>query len=416
MRKSFINDTLMLVQVSASILLNTLSGFKPGMALLAISLAVLVLYCVVNGLRTSTVCGQYFLFSLVALFSMFYALNEEFYYDVMPKVLACLVSMFFFFNYFRTREDIIKCIKIFCLGLFFVALYNIVYQTGVSRTLAFGGANPIGILMFIGLGFVILLSINKVSLLILLYVPAYLYVLIVTASQKSIISIILAVLLFFLLNPIFAKRKKGGWGMKGVLVIAGVVAIIYSSSSTDNESLAFGMKRTEATILSIIYQEKVEGAAGGIDGEGLRKTLRQKGWGYFFDRPLLGYGLNNFRELFGRETNLYTYSHSTPVELLVGMGMLGFVTYYLFFFTVLSSVVKSAVKSRSPQAIYIFCLLISVFSVSLHQQLYFDANIHMLFMIAICWASTVGKQTQRNLAISDPWSKSINVPQHSPTL
>src|SRR5690606_29786498 len=47
-----------------------------------------------------------------------------------------------------------------------------------------------------------------------------------------------------------------------------------------------------------------------------------EGWEAFKKKPILGYGVNSFRYYYG------LYSHNNFIELLFGLGLIGFLTYY----------------------------------------------------------------------------------------
>ncbi len=61
-----------------------------------------------------------------------------------------------------------------------------------------------------------------------------------------------------------------------------------------------------------------------------REMYIKKGWEYFMDSPLIGNGINNFGFLF-KETGLRGgYAHNNFIELLSGLGIVGFILYYWF--------------------------------------------------------------------------------------
>lgn len=60
----------------------------------------------------------------------------------------------------------------------------------------------------------------------------------------------------------------------------------------------------------------------------LRFYYMQLGWHYFLEKPILGYGLSNFSELLLDTLGYATYSHNNYIEILVGLGIIGFSLYY----------------------------------------------------------------------------------------
>ena len=52
--------------------------------------------------------------------------------------------------------------------------------------------------------------------------------------------------------------------------------------------------------------------------------MMEFGWELFKERPVHGYGMNNFSQKY----YLNTYSHNNYIELLVSCGIVGFALYY----------------------------------------------------------------------------------------
>jgi O-antigen ligase len=59
-----------------------------------------------------------------------------------------------------------------------------------------------------------------------------------------------------------------------------------------------------------------------------RQYLIRYGLNLFKQRPVLGWGLEGFRNSLGSETGRYTFSHNNYVELLANFGLAGCLLYY----------------------------------------------------------------------------------------
>lgn len=60
----------------------------------------------------------------------------------------------------------------------------------------------------------------------------------------------------------------------------------------------------------------------------IRVAMIQYGIECFKSKPILGYGMDNYRVLYGAYAGWATYSHNNYIELLVGIGLIGTVIYY----------------------------------------------------------------------------------------
>lgn len=72
----------------------------------------------------------------------------------------------------------------------------------------------------------------------------------------------------------------------------------------------------------------------------IREDMVQVGLEFFLKSPLWGFGLDNFRYLYGDLRGMTTYAHNTYIEVLVDLGVTGFLFYYVPRFLLLREVVK----------------------------------------------------------------------------
>lgn len=60
----------------------------------------------------------------------------------------------------------------------------------------------------------------------------------------------------------------------------------------------------------------------------VREEMIEIGWHYFKKNPLWGYGLDNFKYIYGGLRGAITYAHNTYIEVLVDTGIIGFLLYF----------------------------------------------------------------------------------------
>lgn len=107
------------------------------------------------------------------------------------------------------------------------------------------------------------------------------------------------------------------------------------------------------------------------DSERLRYI--SSGIEFFLDRPILGNGLNNFHVLMGWSSG---YSHNTFIEVLSGLGLIGFIVFHSFvpvFFVLFSKNKDRWVRNVS----FAFCLLFFVFEFVIITYTAF----HLMFLV-----------------------------------
>ena len=104
---------------------------------------------------------------------------------------------------------------------------------------------------------------------------------------------------------------------------------------------------------------------GKVDSSTLiRQQMIEFGLISFLNRPLHGYGLNNFSVLYINYSGAATYAHNNYVEILVSIGLIGFFLYYwlygviLFNFRYLLKLKKHLTKENNLMYSVLFCLLL----------------------------------------------------------
>ena len=112
-------------------------------------------------------------------------------------------------------------------------------------------------------------------------------------------------------------------------------------------------------LLYEVLGRRIEGMrflSGNLNASSItRLAMIEEAWGLFKQRPVIGYGFDNFRVISVFET----YSHNNYVEVLTALGSVGFFIYYFFPFKLLISSIKLRKKgSTKHNVIIVFMSLI----------------------------------------------------------
>ena len=113
-----------------------------------------------------------------------------------------------------------------------------------------------------------------------------------------------------------------------------------------------------------------------------RNNMINFGIELFKERPILGYGLNNYRNYY------YTgqYSHNNFIELLVCLGIVGFVLVYVMYFSPIKVILKNWIQNsrqiNNEHKMLLFLLIVNlVFGYGMVQI--YDKNVWILLAVAI---------------------------------
>lgn len=91
----------------------------------------------------------------------------------------------------------------------------------------------------------------------------------------------------------------------------------------------------------------------------LRKEFIYSGLDWFYKRPLQGYGIDNYQILAAEFLGTPSYAHNNYIELLVDVGIFGFIAYYIMYYKVLINLIKrNEMKSEIRN---ILILILSMF-------------------------------------------------------
>ncbi len=268
----------------------------------------------------------YFSLILFALMTHFYSTDPSVVIESVYN-LATIIAITFVINYYiNENEDfrIIICFFAFSgvvLSIFMIKMGLLNYDFRQENAVL-GNANAFALILTISLMCLIWLIFYGNIRLILLYVGGsslMLYLLLLTGARKYII--ISLIFVYIIIFQKYYENYKKQLIFGTFLFLLAITSLFY---------IIFEYK----PIYDIIGF-RFEGLINAITGHGKidLSTLRRErmiefGWSVFKEKPLLGYGLDNFKVLYYISGGSYNYAHNNYIELLVDFGILGFSLYY----------------------------------------------------------------------------------------
>jgi len=199
-----------------------------------------------------------------------------------------------------------------------------------------GNPNSLGLKMVyatFGLFFLFGHKVKKIIPLIFITALSVIFfqIILLSGSRKSVISFGVLVVTLVTITMVNSQKKISLGKLLVYLIpmtIAGVLVVPVF---------------LEGSIVAERFSELAE--SGGVQGD-IRFTMYQFGLELFYDHPIAGVGLNNYKEFF------YTgqYSHSDYVESLASTGLVGFVIYQLAFLLLIFKSLKGFLKKGIDKA------------------------------------------------------------------
>lgn len=194
--------------------------------------------------------------------------------------------------------------------------------TRLTGTTSKVGGNPNGLASVVAITIPIIFFLFKyyklkiVRILILAYLPLSLVTLILTGSRSGLLSTAVAVALCII---------KGRAVIKGVIITIIIVSVALAQMDD---------------IYKQRYLSIVDSTAQGRSGADLRLTGLNEGFDIFLERPILGHGLGTYKEANWNLKKEALASHDLYVGVLVELGILGFIIYFLFILSIFNNTFK----------------------------------------------------------------------------
>lgn len=162
---------------------------------------------------------------------------------------------------------------------------------------------------------------KKITFLDLLMIPGVM-TLMASQSRKAYATLALGIILLLIMKNFSLKTKNEIF--KSVFFIIMIVIVIYMAFITFSDNAVFAL--INERFLSLI-----ESFRGGKGDATLRIDYMKLGIEIFKSSPIVGVGVDNAKVINGAVSGHNVYLHNNYVELLAGLGIVGFVMYYSIF-------------------------------------------------------------------------------------
>ncbi|HHT55025.1 MAG TPA: O-antigen ligase family protein, partial [Acholeplasma sp.] len=254
-------------------------------------------------------------------------------------MIQIYIMMFTMVNYFDSKEKLYNVIRAFAISglLATVYLFSVSDFSNIKRFgEELGNQNEIAIILTIAAVFSLVIYNKEKKLWYLLFWLLMVIMIFLTGSRTGFI--------FILLGSVITFYSSYNINLKTILPVALLIFILLISSyyAIMNIELFYN-------ILGRRIEQMVEGAFGEGTTDGsfnTRMNMIKYGWDWFKEKPLFGYGINNYRVLYSRIGFEETYSHNNVIELLVSVGLIGTIIFYLSYLGVLVNVFKIRKEDR----------------------------------------------------------------------
>lgn len=320
---------------------------------------VLVVIIVTNNFKINFAINSFKIWGIsfwgICFISIVYAMNRSVSFNCIKTLTILFIILFLVDAEIDSQDELETYMKLFLLSLFTMMIYVLfkvdlksfqLTQHGEATTGLWNG-NDVG--MKCALFIIIALYFwdnNKkiIQRMVMVISMSIAFVLVYfTASRKAFLMVVIGISLFYYLKH---PTKK----IRNLIVIFIGIYIVY-------------MLLMNNTTLYNAIGWRIEGAlalfnkSGKVDSSALlREKYINVGIAAWKKSALWGYGIDNFRIINLEATGHLTYSHNNFVEMLVGVGGIGFLIYYSYYIKLLYEYIKIYVKHCENQILNVVAI------------------------------------------------------------
>ncbi|MBD2866498.1 O-antigen ligase family protein [Paenibacillus oceani] len=300
----------------------------------------------------------YITFITLSIISCLYALDINTAFGSVYNLIVVLGLTLALTWVINGEEDIGKILVCFSLsgfGLFTLLLAtNQLFTTDRLGESLFGNANYFALIVMVSLmssTWLLLYNPGVKKLLFALCVASEFYLLFLSGGRKYIL--VSALFLYILL--ILKKNKKGKMEVvKYTLVFIFIGIIGYWAMFNIPQLYNTVGYRMEGVFNIFSGEEKVK-----LPEDQIRQNMIIYGLDFFAQRPVFGFGIDNYKLMYGNISGNVVYAHNNFIELMVTHGLLGLVLYYSYYIFLIYKLLmdrEDATKLRDFFLAFLICL------------------------------------------------------------
>ena len=315
----------------------------------------------------------YLFFIIICIISYFYAIDQMIVLIMTRSLLLYFIFIVFLINYVDNYDKLITLLNYFIYAGLFAAIYLLI-NSEINNMQRLGGLlgniNEIGIIIGISALFSLYFILFQKRYLYLL--PAMVCVVMVldTGSRAALVLVIFSSVLLFYFND--KNSFKGR--IKSITLVILLLFLFWYLLFNVPYFYQIAGQRVENTLKFIRNERVTEGSIT------IRIYMVRYGLELFKESPLIGYGINNYRVLLGKDIGRITYAHNNYIELLVGLGILGAIIYYSIYANAVICLLKS--KNNSSLRYLFLTFLLCVLIIDFASVNYYSKHIYIVLAMS----------------------------------
>lgn len=318
----------------------------------------------------------YAVFSFLCFVSYFYSINPDASIIRIKSIPLLLILFCAGLNYFSREENLQKFMIMYVGAALLSCGYLFLTEdifSGETVGWTISNTNIVGTRFAFAVVFMVYFLLQKVTWWKWLIAAVLVIFLFLTASRSSVFIMTISSVILVIIT--FRRKRKPVFA---ALLIAAVLIFI----------LVYLIFHVE--FLYHVIGVRLEGVVSLIrTGEGdtsseKRLALMRYGWETFQEHPFFGRGISTFISETRQDLGFRAYSHNNYLELLVGVGFVGTLSYYMLPFVLLSSSwkLRKANQEDAMLSTLVISLLIGMFVSDFFTVNYYSKTMILMYMFA----------------------------------
>lgn len=297
----------------------------------------------------------YGIFILLGFLSIIYAENKIFVLNKTVQLIINLGIIFILNNFINSNENIIFTLKCFAVSGVIVALLilfttNYAEATRLNRPgTQIGNVNSLAIQMCMSLSAILILKSNNKNKKYLLIIELLLIsAILLTGSRKGTIILLAIYALSYLLKDCNNKKIMARNVTIVTIIMVTLITIIYTVPYFHE-------------LVWVRFENMFQFINGSDTNEfsiKARNNMIEVGWNWFKENPIFGYGLDNYRYMYNNYYGYNYYAHNNYIELLVDLGIIGTLGFYMSILYPLIKLIKMKIYKNYKTCVFFSMIII----------------------------------------------------------
>lgn len=317
----------------------------------------LILFITSNKFRINKYIIWITIFNFVLIASILWSTEPKYSMDIIKGAIVkgtvlCFISILTY-----NKRNLFIVLKLFLIASLINSvyiLYNIDFTTiGIIRIGAGSlgeewNSNIIGMLMAFSTYISYFLSINEINkrsrVKYYICILIFTFIVLFSGSRKALMILIISNMSFYFLY----KKNK----FYSIFKISIICFLVYYLIMNIPELYYIVGRRIESLLAQFTGNGFVDNSTQ------VRMSMIEYGVYWFQKKPILGYGIDNYKYLYANMVGDYMYSHNNYIELLVGTGVIGILSYYSMYIYIF-------MKSISKKNIFSIFVMVAIITLSI---------------------------------------------------